>query len=62
MNTNAGAVANAGMLCASGAKNKHAANKTATKTYRTVDNDNSRVLVGGAESYEPRCTEHWSRK
>ena len=34
----------------------------ATKTYRTVNNDNSRVLVGGAESYEPRCTEHWSRK
>ena len=32
----------------------------ATKTYRTTKNTN-RVLVGGAESYEPRCTEHWSR-
>ena len=32
MNTKAGAVANAGMLCANGAKNKHNANNTATVT------------------------------
>ena len=29
---NAGAVANAGILCANGAKNKHAPNKIATTT------------------------------
>ena len=32
MNTSAGAVANAGILCANGAKNKHNANNTATVT------------------------------
>lgn len=32
----------------------------ATKTHRT-SKSNLRVQVGGAESYEPRCIEHWSR-
>lgn len=33
---------------------------TATRTYRKPGVAKDQVLIGGAETYEPRCLEHWS--
>ena len=33
---------------------------TATRTYRKPDAAKDQVLIGGMETYEPRCLEHWS--
>ena len=32
----------------------------ATRTYRKPDAAKDQVLIGGTETYEPRCLEHWS--
>jgi len=34
--------------------------ETATRTYRKPGNSKDQVLIGGTETYEPRCLEHWS--
>jgi thymidine kinase len=37
--------------------------KTATKTFRKQNiESNDQVLIGGAETYEPRCLFHWKNK
>lgn len=33
---------------------------SATRTYRKPDAAKDQVLIGGTETYEPRCLEHWS--
>jgi len=33
---------------------------TATRTYRKPGSSKDQVLIGGTETYEPRCLEHWS--
>lgn len=33
---------------------------SATRTYRKPDAAKDQVLIGGMETYEPRCLEHWS--